>query len=148
MKDTCNALNARGEKLLEFDKLRDNLFLRAHTSRDDLYEKYWERFEDDYWDPDIQKIGTDYEDFCHRFLIANLGTEDVKPEFITYEQADIWMKRKLKDETIEDKFILLKAYSDVYREMTDCDENTLIGKRAWNCSKIFDLIHLEAILVV
>ena len=138
-------LNARGEKLLEFDKLRNNLFLRAHTSRDDLYEKYWEHFEDDYWDPDIKKIGTSYEDFFHHFLIANLGTEDVKPEFITYERKYM-DKLKQKDKTIEDEFILLKDYSDVYRKMTDCDGNTLIGKRM-EFYKIFDLTTLHPFLL-
>ena len=138
-------LNARGEELLEFDKLRNNLFLRAHTSRDDLYEKYWEHFEDDYWDPDIKKIGTSYENFFHHFLIANLGTEDVKPEFITYERKYM-DKLKQKDKTVEDEFILLKDYSDVYRKMTDCDGNTLIGKRM-EFYKIFEMTTLHPFLL-
>ena len=92
-------LNTRGEELLEFDKLRNNLFLRAGTSRDDLYEKYWEHFEDDYWDPDITKKGTSYENFFHHFLIANLGTEDVKPEFTTYK-IDYMEKLQQEDKTV------------------------------------------------
>ncbi len=139
------SLNARGEKLLEFDKLRNNLFLRAGTNRDDLYERYWEHFEDDYWDPDITKIGTSYEQFLHHYLIANLGTEDVKEEFTTYERT---YRQKLKQEskTVVDEFISLKAYSDVYRELTDCDGNTLIGKRM-EFYKIFDLTTLHPFLL-
>ena len=34
------SLNARGKRLLQFDLLRNNLFLRAHQDRDHLYKQY------------------------------------------------------------------------------------------------------------
>lgn len=139
------SLNARGEKLLEFDKLRNNLFLRARANRDHLYETYWEHFEDDYWDPGIPKNGTSYELFFQHFLIANLATENVKPEFTTYERE---YKEKLKheDKTVEDEFISLKGYSNVYCKMTDCNVGTLIGKRM-EFYKIFELTTLHPFLL-
>ena len=142
------SLNTRAKDLSEFDKLRNNLFLRARENRDALdalYEKYWEHFEDDYWDPKIIKVGTSYKSFLQHFLMANLATEDVKPEFTTYERK---YQSKLRQEgkTVEDEFILLKNYSDVYKKITDCEENTLIGKRM-KFYKIFKLTTLHPFLL-
>ena len=119
------SLNARGRSLFQFDLLRNNLFLRARENRDDLYEKYWEHFEDTYWDPDTTN-GTSCELFLQHFLMAKLGTESVKPEFFTYEREYL---KELEDPTIEYEFSELKRYSEVYREMTDCKEDSSIGKR-------------------
>ena len=139
------SLNARGEKLLEFDKLRNNLFLRARANRDTLYEKYWEPFENDYWDPEITKKGTSYELFLQHFLMANLATEDVNPTFTTYERKYL-PKLKQLNKTVENEFFSLKSYADVYQKMTDCDENTLIGKRM-EFYKIFNLTTLHPFLL-
>lgn len=47
------SLNGRGKSLLQFDLLRNNLFLRTRKSeenRDTLYHKYWSHFETDFWE--------------------------------------------------------------------------------------------------
>ncbi len=119
------SLNARGKSLFQFDLLRNNLFLRAREDRDDLYEKYWEHFEDPYWDPE-ETNGASCELFLQHFLMAKLGTESVKPEFFVYERE---YSKQLENTTIEDEFSELKRYSEVYREMTDCKEDSPIGRR-------------------
>ena len=122
------SLNARGKSLLQFDLLRNHLFLRAHEDRDNYYKKYWKHFEDPYWDPE-EKNGTSCEDFLQHFLMTKLGTEDVKPEFNTYQRQYC---RKLKLEStygIEYEFSELKRYSEVYAEMTDCEDCSEIGRR-------------------
>ena len=122
------SLNARGKKLFEFDLLKNNLFLRAGEDRDRLYKKYWAHFEDEYWDPEVKKVGTSCEDFFQHFLMAKLGQEKVIPQFFTYER-DYLEKLKSEDATIEDEFSELKRYSKVYREMVDCEDDSIIGQR-------------------
>ena len=119
------SLNARGKSLLQFDLLRNNLFLRARGNKDDLYENYWEHFEDPYWDPET-KNGTSCEDFLQDFLIAKLKRASVKPEYFVYEREYL---KELRDATVEYEFSELKRYSEVYRKMVDCDEGTLLGNR-------------------
>ena len=64
------SLNARGKRLLQFDLLRNNLFLRAHQDRDRLYREYWDHFETPYWDPE-EKSGASSETFLQHFLMSN-----------------------------------------------------------------------------
>ena len=120
------SLNARGKKLLEFDLLRNDLFLRASEDRDTLYEKYWTHFEDVYWDPK-EKSGTSCELFLQHFLMAKLATEGVKPEFNVYQRR--YCEKLSNTYGIEHEFSELKRYSETYKEMTDCADDSEIGKR-------------------
>ena len=120
------SLNARGKRLLQFDLLRNNLFLRAHRNRDRLYREYWDHFETPYWDAE-EKYGPSSEMFLQHFLMAKLGEERVKPEFNTYQRQ---YRPKIEGiDTIEDEFSELQKYSEVYQEMTDCKDDSEIGRR-------------------
>ena len=77
--------------------------------------------------------------------MANLATEDVNPTFTTYERKYL-PKLKQLNKTVENEFFSLKSYADVYQKMTDCDENTLIGKRM-EFYKIFNLTTLHPFLL-
>ncbi len=123
------SLNARGKRLFEFDLLRNNLFLRARENRDSLYEKYWEHFEDPYWDPQETKSGVSSDIFLQHFLMAKLGTEGVKPEFFTYERKYLPYLQEQGESTIEDEFSDLKKYSAVYKRISDCEENSRLENR-------------------
>ena len=122
------SINARGKTLLQFDLLRNNLFLRAGVDkRDSFYRKYWEHFETPYWDPDVEKSGTSSELFLQHFLMAKLGTERVKPEFKAYQRQ--YRPKLVDSQGIQYEFSELKRYSDIYQEMTDCNEDSEIGRR-------------------
>ncbi len=121
------SLNARGKSLLQFDLLRNDLFLRASEDRDRLYNKYWDHFEGDYWDQERKDSRTLCEWFLQHFLMAKLGTEGVKPEFHVYQRR--YCERLRNTDGIEHEFSELKRYSEVYREMTDCADDSEIGKR-------------------
>ena len=120
------SLNARGKRLLQFDLLRNNLFLRAHQERDHLYKQYWDHFETPYWDPE-EKSGTSSEIFLQHFLMAKLGAERVKPEFNIYQRQ--YQRKPENTDTIRDEFHELHRYSIVYQEITDCKDDSVIGKR-------------------
>lgn len=131
------SLNARGKKLFEFDLLKNNLFLRALEDGESLYKKYWEHFENEYWDPEEKKKGTSSELFLQHFLMTKLGQEGVKPEFYVYERQYL-RQPELKEVTIENEFSELKRYSDIYRDMVDCNEDSEVGQRM-KFYKTFDL---------
>ena len=84
------SLNARGKPLLQFDLLRNYLFLRARQDRDELYNTYWRDFETTKWDNKM-KVGRSKialsELFFQHFLMAKLATETVVPLFQTYRNA-------------------------------------------------------------
>ena len=120
------SLNVRGKSLLQFDLLRNNLFLGAIGDRDRFYREYWNHFETPYWDPET-KSGTSSELFLQHFLMAKLGTPKVKPEFTVYQRQ---YRRNLETSfNIKDEFSELKRYSEVYEEMTDCEDASEIGQR-------------------
>ncbi len=124
------SLNARGKELLNFDLLKNNLFLRASGHKEDLYEKYWEDFEDPYWGREIN-IGNRKRIFCEifleHFLIAKLKQANVKPGYFVYERK--YLEDLPEGTSVEDEFSELARYSKVYREIVDCDASTLFGNR-------------------
>lgn len=135
------SLNARGKKLFEFDLLKNNLFLRALEDGESLYKKFWEHFENEYWDPEEKKKGTSSELFLQHFLMTKLGQEGVKPEFYVYERQYL-RQPELAEVTIENEFSELKRYSEIYQDMVDCNEDSEVGQRM-RFYKTFDLTVLH-----
>ena len=120
------SLNARGESLLQFDLLRNNLFLRSGENKNEFYRRYWQHFETPYWDPK-DKSGTSCEDFLQHFLMAKLGSDKVKPEFYNYQRE--YIPELNAEYGIKHEFSELKQYSDVYTDMIDCNDDSEIGHR-------------------
>lgn len=137
------SLNARGKRLLEFDLLRNSLFLSAREDKDTLYRSYWEHFETCYWDRKVKK-STLSQLFLQHFLMAKLGTERVNPEFKTYQRQ--YRPRLKESQGIKYEFSELKRYSDIYQEMTDCKDDSEIGKRM-KFYQIFDLTTLHPFIL-
>lgn len=137
------SINARGKSLFEFDLLRNSLFLSAREDRDTLYRRYWEHFETRYWDRKVKKA-TLSGLFLQHFLMAKLGTERVNPEFKTYQRQ--YRPRLEESQGIEYEFSELKRYSDIYQEMTDCKDDSEIGKRM-KFYQIFNLTTLHPFIL-
>ena len=131
------SLNARGKPLLQFDLLRNHLFMRARIEedKDELYRDYWQHFESPYWENEV-RVGrsriTLSELFFQHFLIAKLGEENVTPLFNVY-QRNLTREQNVKYELSE-----LKRYSEVYQELTDCSPDSEIGQ-AMLFYKTFDI---------
>ena len=139
------SLNARGKPLLQFDLLRNNLFLRARIeeNRDWLYENYWNHFESPYWESEV-RVGKTMiilsELFFQHFLIAKLGDENVTPLFSVY-QRNLSKKNDVQSELSE-----LKRYSDDYRSLRDYDADSDI-ELPMNVFKVFDIATLYPFLL-
>ena len=131
------SLNARAKPLLQFDLLRNNLFMRARIEedRDSLYRDYWQHFESPYWGTEVtvarKKIMLS-ELFLQHFLIAKLGNENVTPQFYVYQ------RNLARDQNIRYELSELKRYSEVYQELTDCSLDSEIGQ-AMSFYKTFDI---------
>ena len=137
------SLNARAKPLLQFDLLRNNLFLRARIEegRDRLYEDYWKHFESTYWEKEVGKDKwTLSERFFQHFLMAKLGKVKVKPLFNVYQE------QLVGNEGVEHELSELKRYSEVYQEMTDCSPDSEIG-RAMSFYNIFGITSLHPFIL-
>ena len=131
------SLNARGKPLLQFDLLRNNLFLRARIDedRDRLYRDYWQHFESHYWEREVTVARAKImlsELFFQHFLMAKIDEENVTPLFNVYQ------RELTKDKNIKHELSELKKYSEVYQELTDCSLDSEIGQ-AMSFYKTFDI---------
>lgn len=133
-------LNTRGKNLLQFDLLRNNLFLRARKGqdRDTLYNTHWVHFEDAYWDPE-KNDGTSCELFLQHFLMSKLGKSSVTPLFDVY--CDEYSRGLDSPLGVEYELSELQKYSQTYQEMTDCEDNSEIGHRI----KFYDTFNLTVL---
>jgi len=140
------SLNGRGKSLLQFDLLRNNLFLRTRISeedRDGLYRDYWSHFETDYWEQKV-KLGRRKviisELFFQHFLMAKLSSNKVTPLFKVYQRQ----YRKQLDNVENSSFELgeLSRYSKTYKEINDCSPESRIGM-PMRFYKIFDITSLH-----
>ena len=141
------SLNARAKPLLQFDLLRNNLFLRARVEddRDRLYSEYWKHFEGPYWESEV-RVGrskiTLSELFFQHFLTAKLGEEDITPLYSAYQRSHL-----IGENSIEHELAEFKRYSVVYHEMTACSPHSEIGRKM-SFYKIFDIATLHPLLLL
>ena len=135
------SLNARAKSLLDFDLLRNNLFLRARIDedRDRLYGDYWQHFEKPYWEERIARKPLS-ELFFQHFLMAKLGEPKVTPLFNVYQ------RRLARTEEVAHELSELKRYSEVYEEMIDCSPNSEIGQ-AMAFYKTFEITTLHPFIL-
>lgn len=140
------SLNGRGKSLLQFDLLRNNLFLRTRISEEDrdvLYKNYWSHFETDYWEKEV-KLGRRKiiisELFFQHYLMAKLASDSVMPLFKVYQRQF----RKNLDEKQGSSYELaeLSKYSKVYTEITDCNTESPVGA-PMRFYKSFDITSLH-----
>lgn len=144
------SLNGRGKSLLQFDLLRNNLFLRTRISeedRDSLYRDYWSHFETVFWENEVnvgkRKINLS-ELFFQHFLMAKIASDSVFPLFKTYQRD---YRRTIEDNhgsTYE--LSELCRYSKVYKDIIDSDNDSDIG-RPMRFYKIFDITSLHSFVL-
>ena len=120
------SINARGRTINEFDHLRNNIFLKARVSGDDvedLHEKHWLHFEDDYWTKKLEAADEEMlvsEHFLQHFLMAKLKKDSIAYQDLFYTYDREYRAGLVKDNDVEYEFLQLKKYSKVYRVMVDC----------------------------
>ena len=139
------SLNARGKPLLQFDLLKNNLFLKARIekNRDRLYTDYWKHFEHPDWEEEV-KVGRSKmmlsERFFEHFIMAKTGMDNVRPLFNVYQ------KELTAHNGVDHELSELKRYSEVYEYLTNCTPDSEIGS-AMQFFKTFDIATLYPFLL-
>jgi hypothetical protein len=114
-------LNARGEPLLPADLLRNYIFLRAaraNESPEALYERYWSRFDDQFWRDEV-KQGRLYRPrsdlYLQHYLASRQGVEiPIKHLFVEYK---FWISKERPFTTVQDEVAALARQGDHFRRM-------------------------------
>lgn len=140
------SLNGRGKNLLQFDLLRNNLFLRTRISEDDrdlLYRNYWSHFETDYWEKEV-KLGRRSvvisELFFQHFLMAKLGSDSVTPQFKVYQRQ--YRKQLDLHQGSSYELYELNRYSKIYIEISECNAGSIVGE-SMRFYKLFEITSLH-----
>jgi hypothetical protein len=116
-------LNARGEPLLPADLLRNFIFLRAARSnehQEQLYEKYWRRFDDSFWRKEVQQgrlLRPRSDLFIQHFLASKLTIDiPIKHLFVEYKG---WINGTSPYASIEEELLALSRQGDAFRRIID-----------------------------
>lgn len=142
-----NSLNARGKPLSQSDLLRSYIFMRAEKMdivRDRLYNEYWSRFEDKWWDVESRRgnvISSRLDALTRILLAAKLGsTIDVRRVHSEYAS---WIETCSPYESIEDELKDFVKYGTHYEQLFNRSKGVLttFGSRIgiWDTSTVFPL---------
>lgn len=114
-------LNARGEPLLPADLLRNYIFLRASRNnepREELYNKYWGRFDDDFWRVEVSqgRLTRPRSDlFLQHYLASQVMREvPIKHLFVEYKY---WIDKKKPFPTVAAELAQLAKQGDAFRRI-------------------------------
>lgn len=114
-------LNARGEPLLPADLLRNYIFLRAarlNEPQEDLYEKYWAGFDDDFWRQEVRQgrlIRPRSDLFMQHFLASRQMVDiPIKHLFVEYK---FWIERERPFDSVTKELVALSGQRDHFRRL-------------------------------
>src|SRR6185503_4673735 len=116
-------LNARGEPLLPADLLRNYIFLRAGRRgepQEDLYEKYWRRFDDEFWRQEVRQgrlIRPRSDLFMQHFLTSRRLTDvPIKHLYVEYR---FWIERERPFSSVAEELAMLARQGDNFRRIVE-----------------------------
>jgi uncharacterized protein with ParB-like and HNH nuclease domain len=116
-------LNARGEPLLPADLLRNYIFLRVARegeSQEDLYEKYWRRFDDPFWRQVVRqgRLYRPRSDLFMQYFLASRRAVDIPIKHL-YVEYKYWIKNKRPFKTIHEELATLARQGDDFRRIIE-----------------------------
>lgn len=114
-------LNARGEPLLPADLLRNFIFLRAARrgeSQEELYERYWQRFDDHFWRVEVKqgRLLRPRSDLFLQHFLASRQTYDIPIKHL-YVEYKYWIEKQRPFDTVEDELATLSRQGDDFRRI-------------------------------
>ncbi|HXW69341.1 MAG TPA: DUF262 domain-containing protein, partial [Dissulfurispiraceae bacterium] len=144
-----NSLNAHGKPLSQADLLRSFVFMRAEKSKEDrdkLYDHYWSRFEDIFWDIQSRRgnLWLSNLDFLTRiFLSSKIGSVvDAKKVHLVYKN---WIRTDKPFQTVEDELKAFSRYGERFRFLVEAPGNEPFSEFArrlitWDVSTAYPLV--------
>ncbi|WP_082738142.1 MULTISPECIES: DUF262 domain-containing protein [unclassified Sphingomonas] len=120
-------LNARGEPLLPADLLRNYIFLRAarqEESQDELYNKYWEPFDDEFWRTTVSqgRINRPRSDLFMQHYLASKQAIDIPIKHL-YAEYRHWIEKKSPFSSVEDELNSLQEFRGYFRELLEVESD-------------------------
>lgn len=114
-------LNARGEPLLPADLLRNYIFLRAGRSgesQEDLYEKYWRGFDEEFWRTEVVqgRLRRPRSDLFMQHFLASKRAVDIPIKHL-YVEYRHWIEREQPFATVEAELSTLQDRRDDFRRI-------------------------------
>lgn len=114
-------LNARGEPLLPADLLRNYIFLRAGRaggSHEDLYEKYWSGFDDEFWRTVVTqgRLSRPRSDLFMQHFLASRQAVDVPIKHL-YVEYRHWIERDRPFSSVETELATLRDQREDFRRV-------------------------------
>jgi uncharacterized protein with ParB-like and HNH nuclease domain len=114
-------LNARGEALLPADLLRNYIFLRAARtggSQEDLYEKYWKPFDDEFWRVEVKqgRLSRPRSDLFMQHFLASRQSIDIPIKHLFAEYKS-WIERSKPFGSIEAELSTLSRQREDFRRI-------------------------------
>ncbi len=116
-------LNARGEPLLPADLLRNFIFLRVARegqSQEELYKKYWQRFDDHFWRDEIRqgRLYRPRSDLFMQHFLASRQAADIPIKHL-YVEYKWWIEKKRPFKSIQDELEALSRQGDDFRRIIE-----------------------------
>lgn len=114
-------LNARGEPLLPADLLRNYIFLRAGRaggSHEDLYERYWSGFDDEFWRTVVTqgRLSRPRSDLFMQHFLASRQAVDIPIKHL-YVEYRHWIERERPFPAVEAELAALRDQREDFRRV-------------------------------
>jgi uncharacterized protein with ParB-like and HNH nuclease domain len=123
-------LNARGEPLLPADLLRNYIFLRAARAKEpqeQLYEKYWRKFDDPFWRKEVKqgRLLRPRSDLYIQHYLASKLTDDIpiKHLFVEYKN---WIQGNAPFASVEAELSTLSRQGDHFRRIVEPQKSDIL----------------------
>ena len=142
-----NSLNARGKPLSQSDLLRSYIFMRVekgNLDRDRLYQTYWSRFENAWWDAEVgrgSQNSSRLDTLTRALLSAKIGNSiDVRRVHAAYVE---WINKEKPYQKLEDELREFQEYGISYEQLlgTVGGRLTEFGRRMriWDTTTVYPL---------
>ena len=128
------SLNARGQPLLPADLIRNYIFLRARRENlgtDDMYERYWSQFDDEFWREEIKqgRLNRPRSDIFIQHLLSSRQARDVPIKHL-YVEYRHWSESIEASLPVVEELRLLSAQGHNYKRLLSPNDNDPIAPLA------------------
>lgn len=129
-------INARGEKLLATDLIRNYVLMCIDDEKkDDIFVDSWQPFEAKF--EDAKELESFFRFFCMNQLRDFVKKNDV------YEEFRRWLDDTIKARDVEDAIDYLSTYADMYNLVYKEPLSNFKNEKMWKCLKDFRNIKSE-----
>jgi len=139
------SLNGQSEPLKPFDLIRNDVFIRAHEEGgpekgEDLFEKHWKQFEDNFWNEKIRSGRDKSATHADRMIFHTITAEMAEEIRITNLPVEYrrYVNSTPNFNTVQDEITSLLEHAEIYRRISEANSQDEIWKIA-RVLKLWDM---------